>query len=259
MSNSNSQNFHPCDEVMLSSSFISSSSSKVVSGKKCVVQKDTSVVSACNKVDISETFNNSFVIPKGEQEQTCDFFCELVDNPSWGWIVLVFAVVLIFRKKLMLLLEKIEKSPAGSVKAGPVGASWNIMDEPEKVKVQTSKSTNPSVDNEINNENCDNSTYDEYYPHYDDILKNKVANKILSTLWFYQQEYGKENGNTKRWSFREPNDPDFDLFSLRLYWSGLIIANGSQYMLSNVGIRFCKKYESRLNMDEKELYSSFRV
>ena len=93
------------------------------------------------------------------------------------------------------------------------------------------------------------------YPSYKKILENKISNKILSTLWNNQKIYGQNDNHNTRWSFCKLNDTEFEICARKLLWAGLIIPNKNQYMLSNVGIRFCQKYDKHLLSDN--MYSSF--
>jgi hypothetical protein len=102
---------------------------------------------------------------------------------------------------------------------------------------------NSTTDVEVNDSNY-------YYPAYNEILNNPMANKILRTLWKNQQSYGARDNHRTRWSFCVKNNPDFDSIGNRLLWSGLVIMNNDQYMLSNVGLRFCKKFSDRLNPED---------
>lgn len=249
----------PCEAPIPTSSSIciSSSSLKASSKQHFKINKD-SVFLNNHSTDISGSFNYyTTATPKGDKTECDDYFHTIINVPSWGWIIFTIFLIIIYRKKLFELIDiyihKIKESDSGEIGAGGFKVSYNIAKEPTPLE-STPSNTNEASNNVAATNPTTSEDYNYFFPAYNEILNNKVANKILSTLWNYQKTYEKNNHAT-RWSFLEPNDKEFDVFALKLYWSGLIIANRNQYMLSNVGIRFCKKYEAQLNKDD--IYSSF--
>lgn len=243
---------NPCLNPDISSSSCISFSSSSIRNLKKIYKKniDTTFIQIHNTSDISKSFNTYTLTTEKKCENECDnFFNTFINNPTWGWVILVVVLVVIFNRKVIEFIDiykdKIKESASGEFSAGPLKAVYQGKSEaPDSLRNS----------DKINVES-DKKEEDYYYPLYNEILGHPVAKKILSTLYHYQKEYGKNNDNKTRWSFYEPNNLDFTYFAQRLLWAGLIIPNGNQYMLSNVGIRFCKRYEKRL--DESNIYSSF--
>ena len=223
------------------------------------------VVDYGNHTTITNTCCSTCVC-KGDDSTGCNVVNTILSNPTWGWILIVaIALFFVFRGRLAHMLDihskKIESSKVCSGKIGPLGYSYEQVEESDvnafdkKVDVPREEaSAEPPAKSptEPLAKTPEESEY--YYPAFEDILGNMTANKILSTLWRYQKDFGLGNNNAKRWSFFV-NEDGFHNIARKLNWSGLIITNGSMYMLSNVGIRFCKKYEGRLNMEN--LYGPF--
>jgi hypothetical protein len=224
----------------------------------------------------------STCVCKGDDSTGCNIVNTILSNPTWGWILIVaIALFFVFRGRLAHMLDihskKIESSKVCSGKIGPSGYSYEQLEEsdvnafdqkvdvpreeasaknPAEVPAKTPAEAPAKTPTEIPAETLAKTPEEPeyYYPAFEDILGNMTANKILSTLWRYQKDFGLGNNNAKRWSF-SVNEDGFHNIARKLNWSGLIITNGSMYMLSNVGIRFCKKYEGRLNMEN--LYGPF--
>lgn len=191
----------------------------------------------------------STCVNEGPKSTECKVVNTILNNPTWGWILFVAIAVFVFYKQLTNILDihcqKIKNSKVYSGKFGSYEFSCSQVDEADSKAFD-------GKDEKQNTDSADESVY--YYPAFEDILGNETANKILSTLWKYQQDYGAGNNNVNRWGFTL-NENSFQIIAKKLHWSGLIISNGSIYMLSNVGIRFCKKYEDKLHMDK--LYGPF--
>lgn len=249
----------PCESPIYSSSSICLSSSSIKSSTKHFKANKDSIFLNNHNTDISGSFNYyTTATAKGDEIDCKDYLHTILNFPSWGWIIFTSLLIIFYRKKIYELIDiyihKIKESDSGEIGAAGFKFAYNTAKAPTPLD-STSSNTNETSNNIIDGDSISNDNSDYFYPAYKDILNNKVANKILSTLWNYQQTYGKNNNNNIRWSFRVPNDKEFDFIASKLYWSGLIIANRNQFMLSNVGIRFCKKHQVKLNLDD--IYSSF--
>ena len=191
---------------------------------------------------------------KGDDSTGCDVLNTILSNPAWGWILIVaIAIFIVFRNRLIRMLDihskRIESSKACSGKIGPLEYSYSQVDEADSDAFEQKDGESQAETSAEDTSTGETSAASEYYyPAFEDILGNATANKILSTLWKYQKDYGLGNDNVKRWSFAV-NEESFHNVARKLHWSGLIIANGSMYMLSNVGIRCCRKYEAKLHME----------
>lgn len=249
-----------CTAPNTSSSCNCISSSSIKYAKKLYKKdNDTACERIYNSSDIAESFNTYMITTTKGCEDKCDsYFSTFINNPTWGWVILVVVLILFFRRKaaefIDIYKDKIKESVSGELSAGPVKAVYQGKED--DVSPFKEEANNPLQNQDNLNMESGKKDDDIYFPLYNDILGNSIANKILSTLYHYQKEIGKDNNNKTRWSFYEPNNIGFAYYARQLLLAGLIIPNGKQFMLSNVGIRFCKRYEARL--DETNIYSSFQ-
>ena len=216
----------PCESPIYSSSSICLSSSSIKSSTKHFKANKDSIFLNNHNTDISGSFNYyTTATAKGDEIDCKDYLHTILNFPSWGWIIFTTLLIIFYRKKIYELIDiyihKIKESDSGEIGAAGFKFAYNTAKAPTPLD-STSSNTNETSNNIIDGD---------------------------------QQTYGKNNNNNIRWSFRVPNDKEFDFIASKLYWSGLIIANRNQFMLSNVGIRFCKKHQVKLNLDD--IYSSF--
>lgn len=229
---------------------------------KVDVQKDKinadidSIVSLCGK---ELTINNSFnqtekhIATAEKQVRECDDSVStwnvVLGEPVYIIVLASFILLIIFYKKIIAFIDEVTtrvKNGAGI--SGPGG--FALSPSESVVPTDGFGNENESKDDEENSTN----SFAVVFPNYQDILDNSMANKILATLWKYQQQYQVENPHS-RWSFTQVGNPTFQIIANRLCWSGLIMLNGNQYMLSNVGMRFCKHFSDNLTSDT---FNNFR-
>lgn len=158
-------------------------------------------------------------------------------------IVLIMLLVRFWKKipeLLDILIDKIKNSTSGSFSLAGFGINWL-----------------EGTANRLEKEDVKNIESDEL-ESYISILKDHTACKIVSTLWFYQQRYGKKDDNITRWGFIELADRKFESSAAKLSMSGLVYFHGPMVMLTDMGIRFCQAYNDKLIQVETDLYQSFR-
>lgn len=148
-----------------------------------------------------------------------------------GWPIVIAIMFLIMRNYILDILKTIEKKIVESTKLG-LGKGGLI------VEGDVTHAPVPPPDSGEDTEIFNNL-----------ILENNHARRILSTLWFHQNEHFPELD--QRWTFgftgRGPDYHDFFRAKHQLHWLGYITTtDDSQMGLTDMGIKFCKKYATEI-------------
>jgi hypothetical protein len=158
-----------------------------------------------------------------------DYFSKGLDFiSSIAWPLTIIIIILLFKKHIIPLLNiigmKIRDSKSLTISKEGIVVASGVTDE-----IPLDKKTN--------------ETTQDIFPEFP--MTDNESKKILSTLWFHQNEYDK-NYRT-RWTFTlGANSPDYLSFvqsSQRLQWLGLITYDQSsgQFFLTDLGIKYCEK------------------
>lgn len=165
--------------------------------------------------------------------------CAECDSPLKLVIILAFVIILclIFRKPLSDVLSRLVHLNVSSREGGVITVDMdmepsNHIAKKERVHISTGKQI--------------------LIPHTESILNSEKKKKILWTLYDTQKALFKEDF-AKRFTLILPGDTGTD--ANQLYWEGLITLDGPRYFLTNIGLEFCKQYESEL---KTEPYTYFR-